>query len=555
MSVARTLWNQHVKVHDGTEIALDVMLPPGGGPFPTVILRTPYVRGSYLKSPRSWMRLLDHGYAFVVVDIRGRNDSGGDWRLWIKDPEDGHDVIEWVAGQSWCSGKIGMVGGSYDGVTQWWTAAGRPPHLSCIVPLCTGHTRQTLSNFNTGIPVQYWLWLMNSVSGKTMQYSGAPSWEDGMMHLPLKTLDERLGLSRSAWQQYVADEIDPSSPDSTLSNEDYANIDIPVLIGVGWWDDQETIVAWKALQQAKSVADCRLLIGAWDHVGNIAPRPVLGGLDVSASVMDTIGYMEKFLALHLKGEQNDIAEAPRCHIFRTGEQCWDDLDQWPHPQAVDIPMYLASGGDARSLRGNGWLSADSVVTSGSDTYIYDPNNPGRDMSNMAVFAWSDPPLDCRYLQRRQDILVYDSEPFAVSLMLSGRIRLRAHISSDRPDTDLYVGISDVHPDGRAIGLFATNEPGCGLRLRYRNGPVAELLKPGEIYEVEVNGPWVHHVFKAGHRLRVTVNSNNFTLMARNAGSGKHWAEDDVLYPQTNTLYHSPDKPSQVILPVVPAEVH
>src|SRR5687768_8248829 len=120
MAAARTLWNRRIKVQDGTEIAADVLLPAGAGPFPTVVLRTPYVRSRSLNNPKGWIRLVDHGYALVTVDLRGRNDSAGEWTPWIKDPRDAHEVIEWAATQSWCTGKIGMVGASYEGRTQWW---------------------------------------------------------------------------------------------------------------------------------------------------------------------------------------------------------------------------------------------------------------------------------------------------------------------------------------------------------------------------------------------------------------------------------------------------
>lgn len=554
MPVARTFWNRRIKVRDGMEMAANILLPPGEGPFPTVVLRTPYVRGRLLGNPNSWIRLVEYGYALVTVDMRGRNDSGGSWAPRVKDPQDAYDVVEWVAAQSWCTGKIGMVGSSYEGLTQWWTVLGNPPHLSCIAPLAIGHSQQRRASYGTGIPSQYRMWWLSLVRGKTFQYHSAPSWEAHAAHVPLKTLDQQYGLSRSAWQKYVAGEIDFPGSAGTLCNEDYARIDIPVLIGVGWWDDQDTMLTWQSLQQAKSAKDCRLLIGAWDHSGNLAPRPVLGGLDVSAGVIDTIGYIEKFLALHLKGELNALAKAPRCRVFLTGENRWEQLDRWPHSHAVETPMYLASEGDARSLRGDGRLASRADLARGSDTYVYDPNEPGRDMSNIAVFAWADPPLDCRYLQRRNDTLVYTSEPLQEPLKVSGRYRLRVFVSVDRPDTDLFVNLSDVHPDGRAIGLAATNMPGAaGLRLRYRNGPEPELMKPGEICDVTIDGSWLHHVFKRRHRLRITINSSNFPLAARNAGSGRHWAEDDVLYPQSTTIFHSSQYPSHVLLPVVPRE--
>lgn len=550
MPVARTLWNRRIKVHDGAEMAADVLLPAGQGPFPAVVLRTPYLRGRTLSNSRSWIRLVEYGYVLVTVDLRGRNDSEGEWTPWVKDPQDAHDVIEWVAAQPWCTGKVGMVGGSYDALTQWWTLAGHPQHLACIVPIAMGGIQNRVPFFGTGVASQYRLWWATLVLGKTQQYGGAPAWEAGMLHTPLKTLDAQFGLSRSVWQKYVAGELSFGGNAGTLSEEEFAEIDIPALVSVGWWDDQQTMQAWQALQRAKSATQCRLLIGAWDHAGNLAPRPVLGGLDVSATVMDTVGYIEQFLALHLKGERTAIADRPRCRVFLTGDNRWDDLDTWPHPQAVETPLYLFSDGDARSLRGSGRLVNKASLTDGHDTFIYDPNHPGRDLSNLAVFVWSDPPLDHRYLQRRMDTLVYTSESLERPVMVSGRYRLCVFVSSNRPDTDLFVTLYDVHPDGRAICLAPTNIHSACLRLRYRNGPEPELLKPGEIYEITIDGSWLHHVFKAGHRLRIALTSGNFPLMTRNAGTGGHWAEDQVLYPQTNTIHHSPSRPSRLILPVV-----
>jgi uncharacterized protein len=542
-------------MRDGIELAADVVFPAGRGPFATLLLRTPYGRGRSLHNPRSWIRLVENGYVLVVVDLRGRNDSQGEWQPWVKDPEDAYDTLEWVAAQVWCTGKIGMVGGSYEGLTQWWAAAARSPHLTCIVPLCIGGAPHSRPFFGTGIPSQYRLWWATMVLGKTQQFPGGPAWEARMGHTPLKSIDEVFGLSRSVWRRYAQGEIEFGGKAGTLSDEDYAAIDIPVLIVVGWWDDQEAMRAWQALQGAKSVKDCRLLIGAWDHAGNVAPRPILGGVDFSATVMDTMAYMEEFLALHLKGKRTAIAETPRCRVFMTGENRWDLLDHWPHPDAVQMPLYLASGGDARTLRGNGRLVPHADRSGGaSDTYEYDPNRPGRDMSNLAMFVWADPPLDQRYLQRRMDALVYTSEPLTQRLLVSGCYRVCVFISSNRPDTDLYVSISDVHPDGRAIGLAATNSTLACLRLRYRNGRTPELLEPGTIYEIVVDGSWLHHTFEQGNRLRLTLSSGNFPLMARNAGTGQHWAEDEVLYPQTNTVYHSQVHPSRLLLPVVAKDV-
>jgi len=396
--------------------------------------------------------------------------------------------------------------------------------------------------------MQYWLWWMALVTGRTNQNAGAPSWEDQMLSMPLRTLDARLGLKTSAWQLYAAGAMDYLSPDFALTEDQVRAIDVPVLLTVGWWDDQETMFAWRVLQKARSASQCRLLIGAWDHAGNSAPRAVLGGLDVAASVLEIPVYLERFLALHLKSEINELAGAPRCHVFQTGAHRWDDIDDWPHPEAIEIPFYFASQGDARSLRGNGQLVREPPRGgASSDSFTFDPSHPARDMTNMAVFAWSDPPLDIRYLLRRKDVLVYDTEVASTPLSISGRVRYTLFVASDRVDTDLFTWICDVHPDGRSVVLGGD----CSLRLSYREGPEPRLLTPGDVVEVQLAGQWVHHVLLPGHRLRIGVASGNFPTYARNTGTGESWADAIDALPQTNVIYHSASRYSHVLLPVVP----
>ena len=553
MPIARTLWNQRVRTRDGIELAVDVLLPPGSGPFPTVLTRTPYGRARTITTRGP--QLTNSGYALVLVDLRGRGDSDGLWRPFVKDIDDAYDIIEWIARQPWATGKIGMLGISYDALTQWWAAAGRPPHLTCIVPQAVGCVREGETfSMSTGIPIQYWLWWMTLVTGRTMQNIGAPPWEDQITSLPLRTIDERLGIATSAWQSYVGGHIDYLSVDFALSEKQIEEIDIPVLVGVGWWDDQQTLMTWRALQKAKSAKDCRLLIGPWDHPGNMQPRSMLGGLDMSAGMIDMFGYIEKFLALHLKGDVNEMTVAPRCHIFQTGTQRWEDLDEWPQRMSSESVFYLTSDGDARSLHGNGRLVHEAldvgVRGAAFDEFTYDPNNPGRDMTGQV--SWFDPPLDIRYLLRRKDVLVYDTAVLSAPLSISGRARFVLFVSSDCVDTDIFTTVCDIHPDGRAVALGDPGGAGC-RRLSHRDGQSPGPLRPGAVIEVHISGVWLHHVLLPGHRLRLAINANGFPFRVRNAGTGEHWADDTVLFPQTNILYHSPMHRSRLLLPTPPEE--
>ena len=121
-----------MRMRDGTELVADIFRPADGGQHPAILRRTPY--GRDLLPAGEGERWASRGYALVVQDVRGRNDSNGEWKPWANERKDGYDTIDWIANQSWSNGKIGMIGGSYGGMVQWAAAAEAHPALKCIVP-------------------------------------------------------------------------------------------------------------------------------------------------------------------------------------------------------------------------------------------------------------------------------------------------------------------------------------------------------------------------------------------------------------------------------------
>lgn len=550
MPIGRTLWSRRIPMRDGVGVVADVVLPEGDGPFPVVVERTPYSRGRLL-DPVSWVRLVEQGYAFVAVDVRGRGDSEGAFEPFKNDGFDGYDTVEWIAAQPWCTGKVGMVGISYDGLTQWWTARHRPPHLACIVPMASGAVQVGAApHMGTGIPLQYWFWWMHYVTGRTGQHTGAVSWSAGWAHRPLRTLDERLGTGRPYWQGFVRGDWDMGDEDCVLSEQDWADFDTPTLVCVGWWDEQTTINSWMALCRSVGSDKANLLIGAWDHAGNNLPRPVLGGLDVAPSAIDVFTTIEQFLAKHLKPDAGGD-ELLRCRVFRTGAMEWDHLAEWPDPAAAPYPLYLRSDGAAQSMGGDGRLApAPPPALEPPDSFEHDPATPERTLINLDLFAWSDPPLDQRFVQRRPNTLVYTSEPFDKRVTVSGEAVLEVFASSDRVDSDLYVEIADVYPDGRAI-TFTTGARTSARRLRYLDDGSEKLLEPGEVRRVTIPVVWLHHSFEPGHAVRLSIRSTAFPFLAVNLNSGCFWADEDEPVIACNTVHHDETSPSRLLLPVVP----
>src|SRR5262249_41893628 len=120
-----------VPMGDGVQLSTDLYLPSGVQRAPVILIRTPYKKENEELAGRYFSR---RGYVVAAQDVRGRFASPGQWEPFVHEAQDGYDTIEWLARQSWSTGKVGMIGASYVGWVQWWAASLHPPHLTTIIP-------------------------------------------------------------------------------------------------------------------------------------------------------------------------------------------------------------------------------------------------------------------------------------------------------------------------------------------------------------------------------------------------------------------------------------
>ena len=125
-------------MRDATLLRADVYRPDSPGKFPVLLFRTPYNK-ALESSVEMAQKLSERGYVVVMQDVRGRFASDGKFRPGFyssdhSDSEDGYDSVEWAAGLPWSTGKVGTIGNSYNGWTQWELAHTRPPHLVAMLP-------------------------------------------------------------------------------------------------------------------------------------------------------------------------------------------------------------------------------------------------------------------------------------------------------------------------------------------------------------------------------------------------------------------------------------
>jgi len=558
MSETRQLWDVPVAMRDGVCLSADIYLPAGGvegGPYPTVLSRTPYSNQNpvYVEGAQ---QLSAAGYAVVLQDVRGRHDSDGDWLPFRNEGRDGYDTVEWTAEQSWSNGRIGTMGGSYGGWFQWALAREKPPHLVTMVSTAPCGDWMHELPWNNGVMMLVMFGWLNLTGGRAMQNPNlVEDWPSVFRHLPLRTMDERIGRSLPEWQDWLNH---PCLDDywSTLRfDDDFGRIDIPTLHITGWYDgDQPGALYFHRGMRASSprAEDQYLVIGPWDHGGTRVPRRVVGDVDFGAdALVDVLGLHREWFDHWLKDEA-PVPLKERTRLFITGVNEWKDTPTWP-PPAESVAWFLHSDGSANTFAGDGTLTADAPTDAEpDDTLIYDPVDPVPSVVDPNFYSPDavETPLDHRFKQRRDDVLVYTSAPVSETMIVAGLPSVQLFAATDGPDTDWFVALHAVSPTGKAMLLCEGH-----LRGRYHEGVDHEsLLQSQQIYEFSIAMSAVGHAVQPGHRLRLTVTSSDFPTWDRNPNTGHPIGLDTELRVATNRVRHQPGAASFVSLPVVPATI-
>ena len=231
-------------------------------------------------------------------------------------------------------------------------------------------------------------------------------------------------------------------------------------------------------------------------------------------------------------------------LFIMGENRWRYEDEWPPARTQYTEFFLHSDGSANTVRGDGVLSISEPADESPDAYDYDPRDPV--MSLMGIDAQA-APRDQSPLDGRADILVYQTPPLQEDIEVTGPVVLKLWAASSAPDTDFAAKLIDVHPNGLAVNLTYGI-----MRARYRDGyDNPNLIEPGKPYEYTIRLNPTGILFRRGHQIRLDVSSSDFPNFDRNHNTGADFWSDTELRIAHQTVFHSAEYPSRLILPVIP----
>jgi predicted acyl esterase len=516
-----------VAMRDGIRLATDVYLPVlGEGPWPTLLVRTPYNKDLYRNEYGSWA---SKGYAVVIQDMRGRFASEGTDLAFLdggwNERQDGVDTLAWIAGQGWCDGKIGTLGASAMGITQNMLAGAAPKELTAQYLLVAAGN----------------LYEHAAYTGGALRLALTATWLMGNRFDPANLWFTVLHpMYDSHWARV----------DGIAQAE---HVNVPGVHFGGWYDCfvQGTIDTFVARQECGAPGargTQKLIVGPWCHGGpGSVEKPKKAGKflfpENARSLPQAIGA-EEWFDHYLKGEGPDVEAMAPVMYYTMGAldepgapgNMWRVERAWP-PESESVAMFFQPDGTL--------AMEPPAERDASMTFTYDPRDPVPSLggANLCIPCGA---FDQRAIEAREDVLVFTSAPLDAPLEVTGRVTAALYVESDCPDTDFTAKLCDVYPDGRSMNI-------CDglMRMRHRNGfDRIDLLEPGEVVPVDVDLWSTSLVFNQGHRIRVEISSSNYPRFDVNPNTGwPAWPFCPVRVAR-NTVHCSGTHASFIELPVV-----
>jgi predicted acyl esterase len=505
--------DQMVAMRDGVKLATTIYLPEGDGPWPVVLIRTPYGKNTQAIGNEKWTA---RDFALAVQDCRGTFQSEGEYKPFMTDHLDGFDTVEWAARQTWSNGKVGMFGASAMGITSNLAAMLDPPHLVATFVMVARSSIYSQSAFMGGVF--------------------------------RKELNEPW-LKRQKAEWMIAETLKHNVYDGYYDIAElpkhWHKFQVPVYNYGGWYDifaqgNIDNFVGLQSQGGGMAAGNQKLIMGPWGH-GKVEEVTYPAN-----SIVNATDEALRWFDYWLKGKDNGIMDEPPVRYYVMGDVAdpkapgneWRTAISWPVP-SKPTSYFLNAGGTLTEKL--------PEQTESTDIYKYDPKNPVPTVGG-ANLSIKRGPMDQRAIGNRKDILKYVTGVLTSPIEITGRIKVELWAESDCPDTDWMAKLVDVYPDGtERLALDSA------FRARFREGFDREVfMNKGEVYKFTLDLWSTSLIFNKGHRIAIHVTSSNDPRYDPNPNTGKPGRADGETRVATNAIHHDRSHPSRVLLPVLPS---
>lgn len=505
-----------IPMRDGKFLAADVYVPSNCTDCPTILIQTPYNKNLFrMGLPLgTGQNFQASNYVFVVVDWRGFYGSAAASVPQANRGEDGYDVIEWISDQAWSNQKVGTWGPSALGVIQYQTAREQHPNHICAVPIVAHPTTSYESYYYGGVLEKARLEQLDNLG-----YGLSPT----VLANPYKN---------TTWQFAGSNSWYPS------------DIEIPTLQIGGWYDHNiDIMIDWYKATRTSAAAAVQnqqyLLVGPWVHGG-------FGTANVGSGVQGELAYPDAafksdsmardFFSHYLRNANPNWVNTPKITYYQMGK------NQWNSSNANSIEM---TENGTLLLNASNKLSTN--VGSGISSMTVDPKNPSPTIGGHTLHPDLDQgPYNQNSLDARNDVITFETDALFSDVTISGRVKAKLFVSSNQPDGDLVVRVTDEYPDGRSMLI---ND---GIhRIRLRNGFAQaneSFMTNGQVYEVNVTLPFTHYTWKTGHKIKIYISGNSSYRWDVNLQNGGPMYTSGDTNTAVMNIHHTSQFSSQITLP-------
>ncbi|MGO9505078.1 MAG: CocE/NonD family hydrolase [Streptosporangiaceae bacterium] len=510
----------------GITLRSDHYIPQGRGPFPALLVRSPYGRGfpwNYLFGAL----FAEQGFHVLLQSCRGTGGSGGTYDPFRQERADGQAAVAWLRQQDWFSGQLATIGASYLGYVQFALAADPPPELRAMIvqngvldPYGVMYPGGAFALENVLVATYATLCFPRGIGALV---KGALRLQRRLRHvataLPLldsypPALGGRVGFFEH-WLTHP-DAGDPYWKEISLAGTPVSPA-VPVSLLTGWHDIclDQTLASYRSLRDGGSAV--HLVVGPWTHASAFDK-------DLPAVLTEALCWLRTSL-------RDDPASAPgssvRVHVGGCGE--WRDLPDWPPALMTPQPWYLSADGS---------LAGTPPAAAGISSFRYDPARPTPSAGGQLLSRKAGP-VDNKALEARPDVLVFTSAPLPAALEVAGPVSVRLQVSASSPHFDIFARLCDVDAQGRSRNV-------CDGLVRL--APDADGSRAESLITVAMSS--AAHQFAAGHRLRLQISGGAHPRFARNTGTGEPPATATRLVPVDVRVLHDARQPGALTLPVV-----
>jgi uncharacterized protein len=493
--------NVPVPMPDGVVLLGDHYRPVrNDAPMPAVLIRSPYGRAG-ITGVIGAAPLARRGFQVFIQSTRGTFGSGGEFRPFLHERDDGLATVAWLREQPWCDGRVSMTGASYLGHTQWAIAPYVDPPLESVSLNVTA-AKITAAFYEHGAPG-----LRNALNwtGQIGRQERSPlamlpnpvqigRMRKALRKLPLQAADvDVAGGPVAFWRDFVGHS---AAGDDFWAGVDHDGADLtrlpPVSMVTGWWDLflPEQLRDYAAVRAAGVTAT--LTVGPWLH-----GEPG----ELRAATQEDIAWLSQ----HLAG--GPPAQRAPVRLFLQQADSWLEFDQWPPPGPPATSYYLRTAGR---------LAAEAEPGDAAPAwFVYDPADPTPSVGGPVL----QPPgkqADNAAVESRSDVLTYTTDPLAADRDLVGPVSARIFVRTETEYADVFVRLCDV--DEKGVSRNVTDgirrlSPDTVPAADVQTGPDGVLAVGIELF------PTAYRV-RAGHRLRLQVCGGAFPRYSRNFGTAE-----------------------------------